>query len=152
MNMNLLFGIIFAIIIMMAVLFFGVGQFGNLTDLNTQTAFYNQINDFESAVKKTAEMSMGSTQKFDFNIPSTMHKICFIDRNNPESNSAGNWELTNINEKLITDYDYNFFIYETETKSEGKKINYLIPLENFCIKGKKTLWLENKGRYVTISE
>jgi len=151
-NVNLIFGIIFAIIVMIFVVVFASGQFGDLFGMQNQATFYNQVTEFDKTVTKVGDMSMGSTQKFKFNIPDNVKKVCFVDRNNPESNPTGNWKLDNIVEKLITDHDYNFFFYEDEYIPEGKKIDYLIPRENFCISSSQTIWLENKGRYVTITE
>ena len=119
---------------------------------NTQATFYNKITDFEESVNKVNGMSMGSTQKFEFTVPDTIDKICFVDKDNPESNPSKGWELTNINKKLINDQDYNFFIYEDKDIAKGKNILHLIPDENFCISGRNTLWLENEGRYVSISK
>ncbi|MBN2101887.1 MAG: hypothetical protein JW716_03385 [Candidatus Aenigmarchaeota archaeon] len=153
MNVNLIFAIIFAIIVMIVVIFFAAGQFSDLFEIQNQATFYNQVTEFDKTVNRVADMSMGSTQQFEFNMPSQISKVCFIDRNNPESNPPGNWETTNIIEAMITDNDYNLFIYdEKKGIPEGKKINYLIPRENFCISSSKTLWIENKGRYVTITE
>ncbi|NOX71377.1 MAG: hypothetical protein GXO64_01630 [Candidatus Micrarchaeota archaeon] len=153
MNVNMIFALLFAIIIIMVVLFFGTRQMGDLTNINTQTAFYNKLNKFDDAVSSVATMSMGSEQKFEFTVPSTVEKICFVDRNNPDSNPTENWELDNIVERLITNNDYNLLVYEKDKNVPiGRKIDYLVPDENFCITSGKTLWLENKGRVVSIGE
>jgi len=153
MNVNMVFALLFAIIIIMVVLFFGTTQFGNLININSETTFYNDMNKFDGVVAKVASMSLDSEQKFDFKLSGNTEKVCFVNRNRPDSNPEGGWKLTNILEHIITDGDYNLLIFEKgKDVPTGRRVDYLIPESNFCIKARKTLWLVNKGRYVSIEE
>jgi len=121
--------------------------------LNNNESIYlshNQISQLEENVSRLLDMPIDSRLEFEFNMPKDIKKICFVGNNNPESNYTGNWESNKILQKMITENDFNLFFYEDDKIPEGRKIKYLIPIENFCISESKRMCLENKGRYVTI--
>ncbi len=149
MNVGLVFGIIFAIIVMGFLLFFGYSRIIEILELNEDVLIKKQMTDLEKTADRVFEMSMGTTQDFDFKFYKTINNVCFIDPENPDSNQAMGWELDDYLKKLIDDGKYNMIIFINDMP-DGNNITHVLPLENFCIDKPGKLWLENKGTYVDI--
>jgi hypothetical protein len=153
MNVGLLFGIIFAIIVLGFVMFFGYDYISKFLGISGEASLVQQILTLEGEVKDVFNLAMGSTKEFRITIPSNVGRVCFVNPENPESNPSGGWEMNVILTKMITSYQYNVLILDREGRfDDGKKIDHLIPNQNFCISSGKRLLLKNEGKFVSISE
>jgi hypothetical protein len=145
MNVGLIFGIIFACVLIGLILVFGFGQIQTIINTSSEASFEKTVLDLKNSVKQVYSLSQGSVQEFDLIFPGDVKKICFV--NNPYQETS-TWKPDAIYTKLVESYGYNMFVITTGPK--GYKIENLSPSNNFCITKRTKLLLRNAGRYVDI--
>ncbi len=149
MNVGLVFGIIFAAIVIGFLLFFGFKYVNEMFSVNCEAILGDQIMKLKDQVSKTFHLSMGSTQEFVMIVPSCVEKICFV---NPEDPSSyGNWETNNVLTRMILVNKYNLIVFDRDKTFSGYRIDHMRTDYNFCVSSKKTLILRNDGSFVVIS-
>lgn len=152
MNIGLLFGIIFAAIVMGFVLFFGYTQFSNMACIQGESITAQQIVRLERDIDDVFSMAMDSSQEFDFIVGTCTGKVCFVDADDSGPNPERGWDGGTIYEELVSTNGYNLFIMDEQGRhKDGKKIEHMIPDENFCISASSSLLLTNRGRSVEVS-
>jgi hypothetical protein len=148
MNVGLIFGIIFAAVIIGFLLFFGFVYLNDMINANCEAMMGDQLIKLREQVGKTFRLSLGATQEFEIIIPSCVEKICFI---NPEDPSSyGNWETSNAINIMVKSYGYNMIVFGKDQTFDGYKIEHLTAEYNFCIHSKETLLLKNDGSLVMV--
>lgn len=152
MNVGLVFGIIFAAIVIGLLMFFGFKYINEVVDLSCQSQMGQQIVNLEKAVDSTMTLSRGGSQKYNFLFPSCLERVCFVDPDNPGvDNPEGGWESTEFMIDLVSRYKYNLIFIEPNGGFEGHVIDKVKPYVNFCLTSAKEVTLLNTGRTVEIS-
>lgn len=153
MNTGLVFGIIFAIIVIALLLAFGIEQIVNIFCMSNIAGADKSVKDLELAVEDVYNLAQGSAMPFKVSL-SRNARICLINPDDPspmnswrpDANDYQNWM-----KDMISDKDYNVWIqYGCGNSDDGYKIRYLRVTENFCVTGGTELYLENMGYHVEI--
>jgi len=148
MNVGLIFGIIFAAVIIGFLLFFGFVYLSDMMNFNCEAILRDQIIKLREQVGKTFRLSLGASQEFELLIPQCIEKICFI---NPEDPSSyGNWQTSNAINIIVKSYGYNMIVFSKDQTFDGHKIDNLAAEYNFCIHSKETILLKNDGPLVMV--
>ena len=151
MNTGMVFGMIFAAIVIGLLLIFGAEQIINIFCLSSNAQVNKAVKDLENEVENVFVLAEGSAMPFTVAVPRNA-MICFINHSNPAA--MNNWrpepDKFNIISNKIRQYRYNLWIYYgCGTNDDGYKIRYLQVSENFCVGAGTELYLENKGYHVT---
>jgi len=151
MDTTLVFGIIFAIIVIGLLFVFGIEQIGGIFCLGNTAQVDKAVKDLENAVEGVYNLADGSALPFKVAI-SRNARICLINHSNtvPMNNWNPHPDLyESINYTMYTKRQNVWIEYGCGPDS-GYRIRYLRISENFCVGGGTELYLENKGYYVTI--
>jgi len=148
MNVGLVFGIIFAVILIGFVLFFGFNYINEMFDINCKATLGDQVIKIGEMTDKTSRLSLGAKQEYDLLIPPCVEEVCFVDYEDPSS--YGNWETNSVLTRLITENKYSLMIFDKDGTFEGYEVDHLKPDYNFCVSSKKTLLLTNDGPFVAV--
>lgn len=152
MNVGLVFGIIFAIIVMGFTLFFGFKYINEVMSLSCESQMGQQVTNLENGVESTLALSMDSVQKLKIIIPACIEKMCFVDPDYPELESAeGGWAPDGFLTDFISRYKYNVVIIKSSGQIDGYEIDKFKPYINFCLTSTKTANLRNTGTIVEIT-
>jgi hypothetical protein len=155
MNVGVVFGMIFTVIVVLFLLVFGLGQLTDFFCLSSDAQVQKAIRDVENRVEQVYNLAEGSSMTLDLNLPSDL-KFCFIDPLNPGPQDYSpqtwkNWYPDDVYITLIQDNNYTLW-YTGCSGQNGYRIKNLKPKNNesFCIKPGVELYLVNKGQYVEI--
>lgn len=148
MNVGLVFGIIFAAIVIGFLFFFGFKYINEMFGVNCEAVLGDQIIKLRNQVGKTFQLSMGATQEYELIVPGCIEKICFVNPDDPSS--YGNWETNNVINRMILAYKYNMIVFNKDKTFKGYGIKHLTTEYNFCVSSKKTLLLSNDGSFVVV--
>jgi len=152
MDTGLVFGIIFAIIIIALLLVFGLEQIVNVFCVSNIAQADKAVKDLENAVENVYNLAEGSAMPFRVAIPRNA-RICLINHEDPSPMNSWNPD-PNLYESIkytIESKNQNvWIIYGCGTSDTGYRIRYLKLTENFCVSGGTELYLENKGYHVAI--
>jgi hypothetical protein len=140
MNVGLIFGIIFAAVIIGFLLFFGFVYLNDMINANCEAMMGDQLIKLREQVGKTFRLSLGATQEFEIIIPSCVE----------DPSSYGNWETSNAINIMVKSYGYNMIVFGKDQTFDGHKIDHLTAEYNFCIHSKETLLLKNDGSLVMV--
>ena len=152
MNIGMVFGIIFAIIVVGFVFAFAVPLMMDTGCNQEQLQLASALNDLDSKISAFYLHSEGSMTDHTLNIPGNV-KICFINPDYPD-NPSENLVFDPAVKTIISDSGKRFNVWYTYCDGEnGEKIDYLFiePGQGFCIQGTDKIWLENKGNLVKVS-
>ncbi len=151
MNVGLIFGIIFAAIVIGFLLMFGMGSVTDLFNISGNAQLGQQVVNLQSKVESTFNLAYGSVQEFKFVLPPGVKKICFVDPDNPFSNPDGSWESNKFLDTYISRYSYNLLVFKGDDLPEGYVIKKLKPNQNFCMTKTRKITLKNLGSVVEVT-
>jgi hypothetical protein len=153
MDTSLVFGIIFASIVMGLLVFFGFRYISDMMSLGCESQTAQQMESLKSAVKSTLALSKGSVQEFKIIIQSTCaSKICFVDSQNPDvENRDGGWIPSEQSTYIVTRNGYNVLVYGNGDVMAGHAIDKFKPYVNFCVTSSRDVMLRNNGKTVEIT-
>mgnify|MGYP001612611797 CR=1 FL=1 len=146
MNVSMVFGIIFTIIVIALLLVFGSSQIQSLICLSNDGAIIKTIQDMDTRVQGLYGEAEGSSRRVTLRIPSSS-QICFL---NPEDLSLNAVGIDFQLEPLIKSKGYNVWTFQCSGQY-GYNITHLVAEPSFCAKSGE-LYLENKGDYVSIGK
>ncbi|MBN2043270.1 MAG: hypothetical protein JW754_05715 [Candidatus Aenigmarchaeota archaeon] len=153
MNVGMLFGIIFAIIVIGFVLYFGYTYIGEYMSIQNEAGLMQQILRLDNAVDEVYNMAYESSKRFSLSLGEGK-KVCFVDPQNPSSNPDGGWETNEVLTRMVSGNNHNVVILLPDGRYDnGKEIEHLAPLRssNFCVEGDSEFLLKNEGKYVSIT-
>ncbi len=153
MNVGMVFGMIFSIIIIGFVLYFGYTYIGEYMGIQSDAGLMQQILSIDSTTSEIYNMAYESSRSFTVSMSSGSGKLCFVDTDNPSANPDGGWPDSEILRKMVTSYENNVLILDSGGMyKEGKKIDHLVPYrrENFCVSSPTRLILMNEGDHVSV--
>lgn len=169
-SVGMIFTLIVALIMIGAILAFGLPQIATMLGLGGQAQLQKAVKDLEYIVDEVYNLAEYSSRTFKLNIPAGS-RLCFIDPDRPDPTfytETKRWMWWNP-ERLVTDYmiknpnspyyGSTLWIYSKEGEiGEGYNIPALRPACtypdqpcNFCAVGGKELYLENRGLTVEVS-
>src|SRR3989338_5443786 len=154
MDIGLVFGIIFAAIVVGFALVFGGPQIMAFFGLSGTAQLEQAVDRLSQQVDAAYNLGRGSILEFEASIPDSS-KLCIIDPANPGRNIARGWD---------PDYAVSYYLGEPGNQYYGsnvwyfqgnefnsKKLTRLVTEENFCVSGRATILLENLGSRVGAS-
>ena len=153
MDTSLVFGIIFAIVLISFLLVFGLGQISNVFCTTNTAQADKAVKDIESIVSETFLLGEGTSMPYKVAVSSET-KICFVNHTRP--GPVGSWNPDITDRDFIIDEitlgKYNVWIeYGCGQIGEGYRIRHMeILTDNFCIQGYSDIYIENKGYFVTV--
>jgi len=155
MNVGLVFGIIFTIILIGFLFSVGIDQIISIFGVTGQAQIQGTVKNIERLVEELYHLSEGSSNTYTISIPAGS-KICFLKPDDPTPNPARGWNPEPfIYTHLIADnqsqyFGSNLWIYFNPKRQEGYKIPYLEPIYNFCVTSGQELYFENRGVFVSV--
>ena len=152
MEVSLVFGIIFASIVMGLIVFFGYNYINQMMTLSCQSQLGQQIENMKSTIKSTLTLSKGSAQEFDILLQSNCAtKICFVD---PEmasiENEADGWMPDEFTAYFASRNKFNIIIFKPDKGMDGYEIAKLKPSANFCLTSSRKVIFRNTGVLVDV--
>jgi len=155
MNVGLVFGMIFTVIIIGFVIAYGTGMIGDIFCLTGSAETHKALIDIESMAEEVYNYGFGSSRVYSLALPSGS-KICFVDTDDPSTQvypiRAYNWVPTEAQEIIISNLSRNIW-YKDCNGADYTTIERLQPadLKSFCAPGGTELYFENAGSIVEIS-
>lgn len=157
MDVSMVFGIIFTIIVMGALLVFGWDQIANLLGFGGEAQVLKTIDSLQKGVEYFYRMAEGSGVEFRLDFPKD-YRLCFFNSSNPADSfypeKSMTWDPDSTTRYLINASGYNVWYYrgEDDAGGQGKRIPYLdTPTEkNFCATGGKMVYIVNRGYSVEV--
>lgn len=163
MEISFAFTLIFALIVLGMVLFFGSDVIQQLLGLTGDAQLVNQVTEIQKLTCGQARDDKclgglyygvpGDTRPFKISLPGGFSKICFLDSESDLSRSTDTWDgsdhLINLG---IEGKKQNIYGFKSAGENLGFKIPKLKPDQNFCVDKNANLLLTAKGQYVKVSE
>lgn len=157
MDVSMVFGIIFTIIVMAVLLVFGWGQIANLFGFGGEAQVLRSIDSLGKKMDMIYRNAEGSRSEFTLSFPKD-YKLCFFNSSNPAakyySDRSMSWIPDQTVKYRINQSGFNSWYYTGEDNAAGQGHNfpYLdMPTEkNFCASGGTTLSVVNMGYSVEV--
>ncbi|MBI2675953.1 MAG: hypothetical protein HYX24_05815 [Candidatus Aenigmarchaeota archaeon] len=169
MNVHLVFGLVFAAIVLFLILFFGMQQIKGLFCFGQEAKLSKAVDDITRLSYETYQLAEGSSRLYRVDI-SRSDRICFVSPSKPYPRDwpkdEFDWKPESIvYEKMISDmssqyYQSNMWVYSgcKGGVGQGYKAVSVVPKArfggdsgNFCSSGGHTLFFENRGTEVEVS-
>jgi len=156
MEVGAVFGMIFAIIVMGFIIYFGSGQIINIICMGNIGQTSKAIRNLEVLVDDIQASGEGSSDTYRMSIP-TNARVCFIDPADPRPSITGGWlpdpDEYPVIEKKIQTGGYNTWIdYKCGDADPAHRMNYIVVDSNFCVGAGDTVLLTNIGIEVRIEK
>jgi hypothetical protein len=158
MSVGMIFGIIFAILVMGMLLVFGSDVIVIIFCMGSDAQTQKTIQNLQTFVDDLYLLPSGSGDYFTLNIPKDS-KLCFVNTSYPEPvfypDPLKTWDPDRVYQRIIKDEGYNIWYHHCSGQSGGKIDHLYIGSgnsKNFCARPGMKLYLENVGRWVAIIE
>ena len=157
MDVSLIFGIIFTLIVIGLLLVFGGEQIANILGFGGHAQVLKTIANLKNKVDDVYRLGEGSSEQFTLSF-SKDFRLCFFNSSNPAdrfySDKSMTWDPDSTTKYLINASHYNAWYYagSNSASGEGKIIPYLeMPTENnFCATGGKKVYIVKKWDWVEV--
>lgn len=148
MEVGLIFGIIFAAIVMGLLIFFGFRYISDMISVTCESQVQQQAENLKNAARSTLALSKDSAQEFKIIIQSNcVSRMCFVDPDNPQvENKEWGWVPSEFLTKMVSSYKYNVVITRPDGTIDGYAIDKLVPSSNFCLTSTRDVTLRNAVR------
>jgi hypothetical protein len=148
MQVGAIFGIIFAIIVMVFLLGGGVSMLQDMFCLGSIAQVNSAVQEFERMAKHIRDSGLDSRNVYRLSLPGGA-RICFIDPEDPGPNFLGEWNpdpSLHIEDEIMAK-GYTLWIeYNCGSASmDGKASPYIYEEGNFCAESGDRVMLTNKG-------
>jgi len=156
MGIGMVFGIIFAIVVMGMILVFGTDAIISIFCMGSDAQTQKTIKNLQTMVDDLYVLPSGSGDYFTLNLPKDS-KLCFVNTTHPGPvfypDPLKTWDPDVVYQRIITEEGYNIWYHHCGGQSGGTIDNlYINPDKNFCAKPGMKIYLENVGRWVAIIE
>jgi hypothetical protein len=157
MDVSLVFGMIFTLIVIGLLLVFGWEQIAGILGFSAEAQVLKNIDNLKNKVDDTYRLGEGSSEQFTLSFPKD-YSLCFFNSSNPAdrfySDKSVTWDPDSTVKYLINASHYNVWYYagSDSAAGKGKRIPYLeMPTENnFCATGGKKVYIVKKYDWVEI--
>jgi|SRR3990172_2532244 len=157
MDVSLIFGIIFTLIVISLLLVFGGKQIADILGFGGQAQVLKSIDNLKNKIDYVYRLGDGSSDTFELSFPKE-YRICFFNSSNPAdrfySEQSMTWDPDSTTRYSINRSQYNTWWYsgEDDRDGQGKRIPHLeMPTENnFCATGGKKVYLVKRYDSVEI--
>lgn len=157
MDVSLIFGIIFTIIVMGALIAFGWPLIADYLGFGENAQVLKSIDSLGKKIDSVYRLAEGSGAQFNLSF-SKDYRLCFFNSSNPApryySQRSMTWDPDWTTKYSINASHYNVWYYQgqDDAAGQGKKIPYLdTPTDkNFCAPGGTALYLEKKYDWVEV--
>jgi hypothetical protein len=157
MSVGMIFGIIFAIVVIVMLLAFGSGVISDIFCMGSDAQLHKTINDLQNVVDQIYALPSGSGDFFTISLPGGS-KLCFVNSTDPKTviypDQLKNWRPDKVYQRIIMDEEYNIW-YQQCSGQSGGNINhmYIDPDSNFCASPGMSIYLQNvRGRVVIVED
>ena len=148
----MVFGIVFAAIVIGLLVFFGFKYISEIISISCESQTQQQLENLKNTVKSTLALSKGSVQEFKVVIQSNCApKICFVIPDAPNAYPEGGWNPDEFTTYLVTRNGYNVLIFGKGEKTDGYAVDKLKQTVNFCLTSTREVMLRNNGKTVEIT-
>lgn len=153
MDVSMIFGIIFTIVVIGLVLIFGSGALQDLFCFGSDAQIIKEIKNIEKKVEDIYYLAENSGETHTISIPSSQ-KICFFNSSDPSpryTDSLHTWNPDSAYQRIIKNEGYNVWYY-----SGCRQNGYTIPKldlpanKNFCAPGGSKIYILKKWDWVEI--
>lgn len=152
MDVGLVFGIIFAAIVIILLVFFGFKYINEVMVLSCESQAGQQVKNLESVVKSTFALSKGGSQELRIIVPNCIERFCFADPDHPEiENVGGGWNPNEFVTNLVSRYRYNVILMKSNNAVDGYRIENFKPYVNFCLESSRNVIVRNQGAFVDVT-
>lgn len=152
MDVGLVFGIIFAAIVIGLLVFFGFKYINEMISISCESQTQQQIENLKNVIKSTLALSRDAVQEFKIIIQSNCApKICFVNPDDSGAYAEGGWVPNDFLTTMVSSYKYNVVIIKANGAIDGYKIEKFKPLVNFCITSTRDVMFRNSGKMVEIT-
>ena len=164
MDVSLIFGIIFTLIVIGALLVFGWDLIADFFGIGGESQVLRTIENLGKKVSEIYRLAEGSSEQFSLSFPKE-YRLCFFNSSYPEerfySDKSRNWDPDSTTKYSINASHYNAWYYkgENDAAGSGKRIPYLeINAEppppqnnnNFCALGGSKIYIVKKWEWVEV--
>jgi hypothetical protein len=154
MGVGMVFGIIFAIVVIGMIMIFGSDAINSIFCMGNDAQMQKTIKNMQNFVDELYTHPSGSGDYFIVNIPGGFW-LCFMNSTNPSPvfypEQHKTWNPDRVYQRIIKDEGYSIWYNKCSGESGGKINHFFIsPEKNFCVKSGTELYFENMGRWVTI--
>jgi len=159
MEVSTVFGVIFTLILISALLIFGFNFLSSIFQEQELNQISEAVDNFQATVTNFYYTTSGSpdgpssTSTYTLQIPSSS-TFCFVDPLDPSPNIGLGWDPQGFTETIIEDEGYNLWIYYQNGASEvGRTLEHtnISSGSSFCIQDGDKLKLTNLGVWVELS-
>ena len=153
MDVSLIFGIIFTIILISVILVFGGGVIADFFGMSGQAQVLKSIDNLGKKADELYRLAGGSSEQFKLSF-SKDYKLCFFNSSDPQKHLSAGWDPDGTVIYRIKQSGYNTWYYQgtNDAAGSGVKVSYLrtATADNFCVPGGSTVYLTNRGDYVSV--
>ena len=155
MDTSMIFGIIFAIVLIVFILVFGTGALNDIFCFSADAQMVKELKNIEQSVGDIYYLAENSGDSHTISLPSSQ-KICFVNSSNPAprrySDATKTWDVDIVYQRIIKNEGYNIWYYGCGKKQSGYSISRLeMPTENnFCATGGSKIYIIKRHDWVEI--
>jgi len=151
MDVSMVFGIIFTLIVIGVLLVFGWGQIANIFGLGEEAQVANTIQNLGKKIDDIYYKAEGSRASFTLSFPKE-YRMCFFNSSDPSprfySDRSRTWNPGQTTIFRINQSEYNSWYYKgNDEMGRGYTFSHLdMPTENnFCAAGGSKIYIVNRG-------
>ena len=155
MDVSMIFGIIFALILIGALLAFGLPLIEKYIKIGIDSEVLKTIDNLQKKVDEIYRLAENSAEEFKLSFPKD-YKLCFFNSSDPKKHYSAGWDPDSTTLYRINQSRYNVWYYsgDDDARGDGKAIPYLdIPTEkNFCVPGGSKVYVTKRWSGVSIEK
>lgn len=151
MNVGMVFGIIFAVIVVVFLLAGGMKMITDLLGFGELGQISAQMERLGNTIRDEVYwLPIGGSQPFDFSLTQGTARVCFFDYLDPAANPDMGWEGNNVIEYHIRQMNYTVYYFLKDGQEDGHALARARVLQSFCTQSSIRLMLISRGSYVEI--
>lgn len=151
MEVSMLFGMIFALIVIVFLLAGGMGMVTDTLGLGGQAAMQNQVKEMSKLCDSVYWSSQGSSKSFSFKFIGGPERVCFLNHKDPRANPSMGWAGDVAVEMMAKDEKKSMAVFQVNKEYQMYGLGNCLADSSFCVRRSAELLFTNKGDRVAIS-